>query len=117
MKLLDEALVGETLGESVKADTIRIVLADSQAIYRVGIRKIFALEHDIQVVAQADSLEQLRVAIEHHSADVALVGGELLTGNSSSIPALRQIAPDIKIIVQAELADRDQTVALYRNGI
>jgi two-component system nitrate/nitrite response regulator NarL len=117
MKLLDEALVGETLGESVKPDTIRIVLADSQAIYRVGIRKIFALEHDIQVVAQADSLEQLRVAIEHHSADVALVGGELLTGNSSSIPALRRIAPDIKIIVQAELADRDQTVALYRHGI
>ena len=35
---------------------IRIVLADSQAIYRVGIRKIFALEDDIRVVAQVDTL-------------------------------------------------------------
>ena len=39
---------------------IRIILADSQAIYRVGIRKIFALEDDMRVVAQADSLDNLR---------------------------------------------------------
>ncbi len=37
---------------------VRIILADSQAIYRVGIRKIFALEDDLRVVAQADSLRE-----------------------------------------------------------
>src|SRR6202166_4165729 len=52
---------------------IRIVLADSQAIYRVGIRKIFALEDDIRVVAQADSLENLRSSLERHPADVVLI--------------------------------------------
>ncbi len=117
MKLLDETPDGGILDGPVKPGTIRIILADSQAIYRVGIRKIFALEDDIRVVAQADSLEQLRVAIERHPADIVLVEGELLTGTTSSIPALRRIAPDIKIIVQAELADQDHTVALYRHGI
>ncbi len=117
MKLLDEALVGEIQGGPAKSGTIRIVLADSQAIYRVGIRKIFALEDDIQVVAQADSLEQLRASIEAHSADVVLVEGELLTGAANSIAELRRIAPDIKIIVQTEFADQNQTVALYRHGI
>jgi two-component system nitrate/nitrite response regulator NarL len=33
--------------------TIRLILADTQAIFRAGLRKIFALEDDIRVVGQA----------------------------------------------------------------
>ena len=117
MNLLDETLDGGILDEPVQPGSIRIVLADSQGIYRVGIRKIFALEDDIRVVAQADSLEQLRAAIERHPAEVVLVEGELLAGANNSIPELRRIAPDVKLIVQTEFADQNQTVALYRQGI
>ena len=42
---------------------IRILLADSEAIYRVGIQKTFALEDDIRVVAQIDTLAGLHDAI------------------------------------------------------
>ena len=73
MELLDETPDGEVLDAPVKPGTIRIILADSQAIYRVGIRKIFALEDDIRVVAQADSLDNLRTALERHPADVVLM--------------------------------------------
>ena len=38
------------------SEAIKIIIADSQAIYRVGTKKIFALEDDIRVVAQAESL-------------------------------------------------------------
>ena len=117
MNLLQETNNGEILDGPLEPGTIRIVLADSQTIYRVGIRKIFALEDDIRVVAQADSLEQLRAAIGAHSTDIVLVEGELLTGATNSISELRRIAPDIKIIVQTEFADQNQTVALYRQGI
>jgi len=72
MELLDESNEGELLDGPVRPGTIRIILADSQAIYRVGIRKIFALEDDIRVVAQADSLDNLRSALERHPADGAL---------------------------------------------
>jgi DNA-binding NarL/FixJ family response regulator len=113
----DETPDGEDLDGPVKPGTIRVVLADSQSIYRVGIRKIFGLEDDIRVVAQADSLENLRLAIERHPADVVLVEGELFTGATSSIPALLRIAPDIKLIVQTLSADEDLTVELYRRGI
>ena len=64
----------------VKPGAIRIILADSQAIYRVGIRKVFALEDDIRVVAQADSLENLRAAIERYPTDIVLLEGSLLAG-------------------------------------
>jgi hypothetical protein len=43
---------------------IRVILADSQAIYRVGMKKVFALEDDIRVVAQAETLENLHTALQ-----------------------------------------------------
>ena len=33
------------------ATGIRVILADSQSIYRVGIKKVFALEDDIRAVS------------------------------------------------------------------
>jgi DNA-binding NarL/FixJ family response regulator len=113
----DETPNGDVLDGPVKPGTIRVVLADSQAIYRVGIRKILGLEDDIRVVAQANSLENLRAAIERQPTDVVLVEGELLPEATNSIPELLRIAPDIKLIVQSESADEDQTVELYRRGI
>jgi len=40
---LDDSPDGEMLDSPVRPGMIRIILADSQAIYRVGIRKVFAL--------------------------------------------------------------------------
>jgi DNA-binding NarL/FixJ family response regulator len=117
MELLDETPDGEILETPVKPGTVRIILADSQAIYRVGIRKIFALEDDIRVVAQADSLENLRAALERQPADVVLIEGGLLTGAPSAIPDVLRIAPDVKLIVQAIGSDESQTVDLYRRGV
>ena len=37
---------------------IRIILADSEAIFRVGMSKIFALQEDLEVVAQTETLAQ-----------------------------------------------------------
>src|SRR6266568_3337040 len=117
MELLDETPDGELLDGPIKPGTIRIILADSQAIYRVGIRKIFALEDDIRVVAQADSLDNLRSAIERHPADVVLLEGGLLTGTTNVIPELLRMAPDVKLIVQSVASDETQTVELYRRGV
>ena len=117
MELLDETPDGEIVDAPVKPGTVRIILADSQAIYRVGIRKIFALEDDIRVVAQADSLDNLRSALERHSADVVLIEGGLLTGTPNIIPELLRVAPDVKLIVQAIANDESQTVEFYRRGV
>ena len=101
----------------VKPGVIRIILADSQAIYRVGIRKIFALEDDLRVVVQADSLENLRAALERYPSDVVLLEGALLGGSSNAVSELLRIAPEAKLIVQAVATDETQTVELYRKGV
>ena len=117
MDFLDDASDGDVLDAAVKPGTIRIILADSQAIYRVGIRKVFALEDDLRVVAQADTLENLRAAIERFPTDVVLLEGSLLAGTANVIPDLLRIAPDVKLIVQAVAADENHTVELYRRGV
>jgi two-component system, NarL family, nitrate/nitrite response regulator NarL len=107
----------ETSDGPAKPGTIRIILADSQAIYRVGIRKVFALEDDLRVVAQADSFENLRAAIERYPTDVVLLEGSLLTGTTNAIPELLRSAPEVKLIVQAVGSNESQTVELYRRGV
>src|SRR5579859_821956 len=117
MDILDDSPGVEPIDAHAKAGAVRIILADSQAIYRVGIRKIFALEDDLRVVAQADSLENLRSAIERYPTDVVLLEGALLAGSANAIPELLRSAPDVKLIVQAVASDESHTVELYRRGV
>jgi two-component system, NarL family, nitrate/nitrite response regulator NarL len=117
MEFLDESSENESLDATVKPGTIRIIIADSQAIYRVGIRKVFALEDDLRVVAQADSIENLRLAVERYPTDVVLLEGSMLAGTTNVIPELLRAAPDMKLIVQAVQADENHTVELYRRGV
>ncbi len=117
MDPVEESPNGEVTDVPIKPGTIRIILADSQAIYRVGFRKVFALEDDLRVVAQADSLENLRAAIERYPTDIVLLEGSLLAGTANAIPELLRSAPDVKLIVQATSADENHTVELYRRGV
>ena len=117
MDILDDSANGDVLDAPVKPGTIRIILADSQAIYRVGIRKVFALEDDLRVVAQADSYENLRLAVERYPTDIVLLEGAMLAGTANAIPELLRLAPDVKLIVQAVQADENHTVELYRRGV
>jgi two-component system nitrate/nitrite response regulator NarL len=111
-----ETISGDGVTQSEKP-VIRILLADSQAIYRVGMRKVFALEDDIRVVGQAERMEHLYETIERHPADVLLMEGNLIAGTSDTIPEIVRIAPDIKIIVQTSGTDEAHTVELYRRGV
>ncbi len=117
MDFLEDSPEVEAVDSPVKPGTIRIILADSQAIYRVGIRKIFALEDDIRVVAQADSLENLKSAIERFPTDVVLLEGAILNGSPNAVPDLLRGSPEVKLIVQAVSTDENATVELYRRGV
>ncbi|MBV8136153.1 MAG: response regulator transcription factor [Deltaproteobacteria bacterium] len=113
-----EEAVSRDLSPSAQDKTaIRIILADSQAIYRVGMRKVFGLEEDLRVVAQVDRLENLHTALERHPADVLMLESNLIAGITNAIPEIMRVAPEIKIIVQTAGADEANTVELYRRGV
>jgi DNA-binding NarL/FixJ family response regulator len=102
---------------SVAVAPIRIILADSQAIYRVGIRKVFALEDDLRVVAKAETLQNLYLAIQRFPTDIVLLEGGLLTGAPDAIPTLLQAAPHARIIVQVNEVAETNMLELYRAGV
>ena len=103
--------------EQQDSGAIRIILADSQAIYRVGMRKVFALEDDIRVVAQAETLENLYAALVRFPTDVVVLEGQLIAGTVDAIPELVRRAPQAKLIVQVVESDEANTVELYRRGV
>jgi DNA-binding NarL/FixJ family response regulator len=103
--------------EGADSAVIRIVLADSQTIYRVGIQKIFALEYDIRVIAQADSVAGLYHAIQRFPTDIILLEGKLIAGTADVVPKLVSRAPKLKIIVQSSQDEETNTVELYRRGV
>lgn len=109
--------------ESPKGDSavslkpIRVILADSQAIYRVGVRKVLALEDDIRVVAQAENLSQTLSAIEKHPADIVIFESQLCPNATEAASEILKHSPSLKIILLTSNLDAQQTVEYLRRGI
>src|SRR6266481_5724629 len=82
-----------------KPTPLRVIIADTQSIYRVGIRKIFALEDDIRVVAQAETLGQTIAAALKFPTDVILLEAAITLNPPEAISELMKRAPSAKIVV------------------
>ncbi len=104
-------------GPTEEAPGIRILLADSQAIYRVGIRKVFAIEDDMRVVAQAENYPGLLAAMERFPSDIVLLDGGMISGMPDAIPEMVRRAPNAKLVVQVSENSEDFIVDLYRRGV
>ena len=114
---MDDRGLHDSFDEDLPENGVRVILADSQAIYRVGMRKVFALEDDIRVVAQAETLLNLYAALQRFPADIVVLEGALIAGTVDAIPELVRRAPNAKIIVQLVETDEAVTVELYRRGV
>ena len=103
--------------EEPKRDPLRIIVADTQSIYRVGIRKILALEDDIRVVAQAENLGQTIAAAGKFQANVILFESAITPNPPEAISEIMRRAPSSRIIVVLVEADEEDTVDLLRRGV
>ena len=97
--------------------TLKVLLADSQAIYRVGIRKIFALEDDIRVVAHAETLGQTLAAASKFEPDVVLFEAAICPNPAGAIAEVIKRVPNAKMIVITGETEEDDTVEYLRRGV
>jgi two-component system, NarL family, nitrate/nitrite response regulator NarL len=95
---------------------IRVILADTQAIFRAGLRKIFALEDDIRVVGQAETLPQTQSAVTKFSADVLIFESALTPNPVEAVTELLRQSPLLKIVVVTPASDEQLTLDLFRRG-
>ena len=80
--------------------TIRLLLADDQALVRGALAALLDLEADLSVVAEVGRGDEVVPAAREHKPDVALLDVEMpgLDGIEAS-RALRDEVPDIKVLI------------------
>src|ERR1700690_2371302 len=107
---------GEALQPEDGKSTIRVILADTQAIFRAGLRKIFALEDDIRVVAQAKSLDQTVTAIQKFSADIVIFEAALASNPADAVSDLLRQNASCRLVIVLQEPDQEMTLDLFRRG-
>jgi len=111
---LEENLgAGEDAG---KGQFVRVIVADTQAIFRAGLRKVFALEDDIRVVGQAETLQQTQSAVAKFAADILIFEAALTPNPVDAVADLIRQNPKLRLVVVTPGSDEDLTLDLFRRG-
>jgi DNA-binding NarL/FixJ family response regulator len=87
---------------------LKIVLADNQAIFRAGAAKVLAVEDDFRVVAQADSLDKLKTALENFRPSVLIYADSLRPKVEDLVNHCKKLKTRIAVVV-----DNDEASAAY----
>jgi DNA-binding NarL/FixJ family response regulator len=95
---------------------IRVIVADSQAIFRAGLRKIFAVEDDIRVVGQAETLDQAVAAAKKFSAEILIFEAALAERPADAVHEILKQAPVLRVVAVTEMPDQELTLELFRRG-
>jgi two-component system, NarL family, nitrate/nitrite response regulator NarL len=110
--------VDDNVGQPQEHDGkfIRVILADTQAIFRAGLRKIFALEDDIRVVGQAETLAQVLSAAGKFSADILILESALSPNPAEALSDVLRRISGLKVVVVTPDANEELTLELFRRG-
>jgi DNA-binding NarL/FixJ family response regulator len=95
---------------------IRVIVADSQAIFRAGLRKIFAVEDDIRVVGQAETLDQAVAAAKKFSAEILIFEASLAERPADAVQEILKQSQGLRLVVVTEAPDQELTLELFRRG-
>src|ERR1700737_2793122 len=113
--------VEDSIGKSYESEDgdqfVRVIVADSQAIFRAGLRKIFAVEDDIRVVGQAETMEQTFSAAKKFTADILIMEAALSPNPPEAVSELLRHSPALRLVVVTEAPEEELTLELFRRGV
>src|SRR2546430_10749161 len=108
--------IEQTIPDEGGGALVRVIVADSQAIFRAGLRKIFALEDDIRVVGQAETLPQALSAGKKFTADILIFEASLAPNPIDAVSELLRQAPTLRLVVITPEPNEEITLELFRRG-
>jgi DNA-binding NarL/FixJ family response regulator len=100
-----------------KAKRIRILLADREEVFRLGIRQLFSLEDDLRVVAQAATSEQAISLAERFRPHLLMLQEEIAAEFPGSfMDQIRRVSPSSKVIITASSMMRNMASRYLESG-
>ncbi len=96
---------------------IRVLVADREGIFILGLKKLFALEDDMRVVAEAETPEEVVERTETFRPDLVFIKEDLLNeSNGNLIASIVKIAPECKVVATSSSLSDDASMRHVRNG-
>jgi DNA-binding NarL/FixJ family response regulator len=100
-----------------RADVIRVVLADDQAVVRDGLQLLLSASEGIEVVAAVADGAAAVAQVRAHAPDVALLDLRMPELDGAQATALvAEQAPDVRVLILTTFADDDAILPALRAG-
>jgi len=101
-----------------KDKEIKILVAESVDLVRIGLRSLFQKHPSILLVAETNSIENLSTLIMHYKPDIALIDLGLNNGESyRQIKFLLSKNPESKFLFLSQRADNSVLQKLHNIGV
>lgn len=96
----------------------KILIADGEGVFRLGLKKLFSVEDDLRVVAQAENSIQMVAMNRSFQPDLILVQEEIaLTGFDGFVERLRFDSPNCRVLVSYSHLGDKQKERLIHDGV
>jgi two-component system NarL family response regulator len=96
---------------------IRIMIVDDHSMVRMGMAGLLALEPDMQVVAEAEDLEQAVAAFSKHRPDVTLMDVRMPGGTGlQALARIRTGAPAARVVMLSTYDLEEPMITAHEAG-
>jgi DNA-binding NarL/FixJ family response regulator len=101
---------------NLNGGAIPLILADSEAIFRFGLRRLLESESGITVVAEPETLQQTLEAATQFKDGVMLFDTRLSLAPVAALTEVLKHSPAMKVVMLTTQANEEETVAFLRRG-
>ena len=95
----------------------RVVIVDDHTLFREGLRTLLEMEEDIEVVADAESAEDIVELVWQTKPDVLLLDIRMPQGSGlDAVPAVLRISPRTQVVVLTACDEKEEHVRAFKLG-
>jgi len=95
----------------------RVVIVDDHTLFREGLRTILEMEEDLEVVADAESAEDIVEMVWQTKPDILLLDIKMPQGSGlDAVPAVLRISPRTHVLVLTACDEKEEHVRAFKLG-